>query len=150
MKECAETINKMRECVRDTNLHNCLERIRDQSKFKGEDLVDLLLIPLQRIFEYKEFLDNIRNLAEKNNSEYDYLGRACRRIGRIASYISKYKEGLTNRNEMNKIQLFLGTQCAILSPNRRIVRRGKMTRRTTGWTARNKRYIFFLFTDLLL
>jgi len=51
---------------------------------------------------------------------------------------------------MNKVQQFLKKQCNIFVPNRRIVRRGVMRRRTTGWSARNKQYIFFLFNDVLL
>lgn len=151
MKDCTATINKMRGYTRDTNLHACLERIRERSMYKGEDMIDLLLVPLKRISEYKEFLEQLHKCADMSKeAEYDYLGKASRRIGRVATYINKYKDGISNRNEMNKIQQFLGTQCDILAPYRRIVRRGMMIRRTTGWAARNKHYIFFLFNDVLL
>jgi len=59
-------------------------------------------------------------------------------------------DGIWNRNEMNKIQQFLGSQCDIIAPYRKIVRRGMMIRRTSGFTARNKHYIFFLFNDIFL
>merc|ERR1719204_2769027 len=68
---------------------------------------------------------------------------------RVAAYIEKYKYGICNQNEMNKVQKFLGDQCDILAPDRAIVRRGMMTRRTSSWKW-NKRYVFFLFNDILL
>merc|ERR1719204_190633 len=68
---------------------------------------------------------------------------------RVAAYIEKYKYGICNQNEMNKVQKFLSDQCDILAPDRAIVRRGIMIRRNSGWKL-NKRYVFFLFNDMLL
>jgi len=151
MKDCTATITKMREYTRDEDLHDCLEHIRERTIFKREDVMDLLLVPLKRISEYAEFLEKLHKFADASmEAEYDYLGKASRRIGRVAAYINKYKDGIWNRNEMNKIQQFLGSQCNIIAPYRRIVRRGMMIRRTSGWTARNKHYIFFLFNDVFL
>jgi len=151
MKDCTAAITKMREYTMDQDLHDCLEHIRERTIFKREDVMDLLLVPLKRISEYAEFLEKLLKFADASmEAEYEYLGKASRRIGRVAAYIEKYKDGIWNRNEMNKIQQFLGSQCNIISPYRRIVRRGMMIRRTSGWTARNKHYIFFLFNDVFL
>merc|ERR1719397_2310281 len=51
---------------------------------------------------------------------------------------------------MTRVQQFLSKQCHILVPSRRILRRGTIIRRTSGWTAKIKKYIFFLFNDILL
>jgi len=151
MKDCTAAINKMREHIKDTDLHACLDRVRERTMFSKEDMMDLLLVPLKRISEYSEFLKTLYKLADSSReADYEYLGKASRRIGRVAAYINKYIDGICNRNEMNKIQQFLGTQCDIINPFRRIVRRGMMIRRTSGWTARNKHYIFFLFNDIFL
>jgi len=79
-----------------------------------------------------------------------FFSKAVRRIGRVADYIGKYRHGIINKGEMNRVQQYLGKQCNILSSKRSIVRRGLMIRRTTGWAARNKNYHFFLFNDVLL
>merc|ERR550534_2795480 len=101
--------------------------------------------------DYKEFLSTMHEWADQTQpAPYEVVSKATRRFGRLVSYIEKYKLGIFNRSEMNKVQQFLNKQCNIFVPNRRIVRRGVMIRRTTGWTARNKQYIFFLFNDVLL
>merc|ERR1719419_2236995 len=100
--------------------------------------MDLILSPLDRINDYKTFLDTLYEWADKRHeSEFVFLGKASRRIGRVAEYIDKWKHIIINRNEMNKVQQFLEKQCIIISTNRRIVRRGLMIRRTTTWPYRN-------------
>jgi len=151
MKDCTLTIQKMRQYTRDKRLIKCLRQIKITSSRKKDDMVDLLLVPLDRITDYKDFLNTLYGWADKTHKiDYEFLGKASRRIGRIANYIDQYKYGISNRNEMNKVQCFLGKQCDILIPTRRIVRRGMIIRRTTGWMGRNKHYIFFLFNDVLL
>jgi len=151
MKDCTAMIIKMRKYIHDQKLQIILESIRGKSRRPNDYLVDLLLVPLDRIMDYKDFLDKLYEWADSSSgSHYVWMGKASRRIGRVATYIAKYKGGICNRNEMNKVQQFLSMQCNILSAKRRIIRRGLMVRRTTGWTARKKKYIFFLFSDLLL
>merc|ERR1719193_1937242 len=113
--------------------------------------MDLILEPLDRISDYRDFLNSLVMLADERHVEaYELITKAARRIGRVANYIDKYKYGILNRSGMNKVQQFLGKQCDIFVPNRRIVRRGRMLLRTSGWMARNKWHIFFLFSDVLL
>jgi len=151
MKDCQKTVNKMRSHVRDARLIFCLTLLSKRSIRQNEDMIDLLLYPLERIVDYSKFLSKLYSWADRNQtSDYELLGKASRRIGRVATYIEKYKYGICNRNEMNKVQRFLNDQCDILAPDRSIIRRGMMIRRTSGWTARNKHYVFFLFSDMLL
>ena len=97
----------------------------------------------------KELLDMIS--ADKGLAmESEILAMASRRVGRIAEYIDAYRHAITNRNEMNMVQVLLGKQCNILGNKRRIIRRGIITRRTSGWTSRKTEYIFFLFSDIFL
>jgi len=151
VKDCNFATKKMREYIHDKKLRKCLDNARLTSRRPNDDLMDLLLSPLDRIKTYWEFLDKLREWADKKQ-ESDYLSieKAARRIGRIVDWIEKYKHNIINRNEMNKVQQFLEKQCTIISPNRRIVRRGLMIRRTTTWPPRNKHYVFFLFNDVLL
>jgi len=125
--------------------------VRERSTRKNDGMIDMLLTPLERMVEYKVFLDKLYSWTDPRRVvDYEFLGKASRRIGRVASYIEKYKYGIYNQNEMIKLQKFFKTQCDILAPERVIVRRGMMTRQTSGWTARKKNYIFFLFNDMLL
>jgi len=151
MKDCQQTVNKMRKYIQDHRLQTCMLKICEDSERRNDDMVDLLLYPLDRILHYRDFLTILFTWADKTQtSDYDLLGKASRRIGRVATYIEKYKYGICNQNEMNKVQKFLSNQCDILAPERAIVRRGVMTRRTSGVLGRNKHYVFFLFNDMLL
>jgi len=151
MKDCQQTVNKMRKYIQDARLYTCLVKIGERSTRPNDDMVDLILTPLNRILDYRDFLNKLLSWTDMSQtSDYELLGKAARRIGRVANYIEKYKYGICNQNEMNKVQKFLNDQCDILAPERAIVRRGMMTRRTSGWTGRNKHYVFFLFNDMLL
>jgi len=151
MTNCQKSVNKMRKHIRDPRLHGCLLQISCKAIRQNEDMMDLLLTPLERMLDYRDFLNKLYSWGDKSmTTDYDLLGKAARRIGRVAAYIEKYKYGIINQNEMNKVQKFLSDQCDILSPERSIVRRGMMIRRSSGWTARKKRYVFFLFNDMLL
>jgi len=128
-----------------------MQRMKLSSKRKSDDMIDLLLYPLNRITDYKEFLEKLENWSDQSKKlSHELISKAARRIKRVSQYIEKYKHGIVNRSEMNKVQLFLNKQCNIFAPERRILRRGLMIRRTLGWTSRNKQYIFFLFNDVFL
>jgi len=151
MKECVSTVKKMRQYIWDKNLHSCLMEIKQKSKLPNHDMIDLLLSPLDRMSDYMRFLDRLYEWTdEKQTGAYNLICKAKRRFEKLALYIEKYKIGISNQIEMTRVQQFLSKQCHILVPSRRIVRRGTMIRRTSGWTAKNKHYIFFLFNDILL
>jgi len=151
LKDCQQTMIKMRMYIHDAKLQLCMKLVRDRSTRRNEDMIDMLLEPLGRMEEYKFFLDKLYSWTDRSrNIEYDLLGRASRRIGRVSNYIEKYKYGIYNQNEMIKLQKFLKEQCDILAPDRVIIRRGMMTRRTSSWPVRKKQYIFFLFNDMTL
>jgi len=151
IKDVTAIIEMLRKHVFDKKLHKCFGSIRRRSRLSKNDLTDLLLTPLDRILDYKFLLDSLYQFADKAQTvDYQFFAKAARRLGRVAKYIEKYRHGVINRSEMNRVQQYLGNQCYIISPQRSIVRRGVITRRTTGWTARNKKYHFFLFTDVLL
>jgi len=151
IKDLACIIEMLRKHIFDKQLHKYFGSIRRHSRMANNDLTDLLLAPIHRVLDYKIFLDSLYLVADKAQTvEYQFFGKAARRMGRVAKYIEKYKDGVINSSEMNRAQQYLGNQCLLITPERSIIRRGLITRRTTGWTARNKKYHFFLFTDLLL
>jgi len=151
MTDCQTAVHKMRNFIKDTRLQGALVRIAAKSIRPKKEMMDLLLIPLERMLDYRDFLNKLYSWGDRKMlKDYELLGKAARRIGRVAAYIEKYRYGISNQNEMNKVQKFLRDQCDILSPERAIVRRGLMIRRSSGWTGRKKHHVFFLFNDMLL
>jgi len=150
MKECSSTVNKMGKYCDDKKLHRCLKSIKKKSAYRNTDMVDLLITPLERICEYKFFLDTLLTWADKSRqSDYELISKAARRLGRVVEYIMKYKDGIINKSEINKVQEFLRGNYKIATPTRQIIRRGVMIRHFPGWSTRNKTFIFFLFNDLM-
>jgi len=151
MKNCTVTVQILRVHCGDKRLYKQMRRLKLNSTRKTDDMVDLLLHPLDRISEYGEFLTKLENWADPSQKEkYELIRKAARRVNRVSKYIEKYKHGIVNNSEMIKVQLFLNKQCNIFSPDRRILRRGMMIRRNLGWASRRKMYIFFLFNDFFL
>jgi len=150
MQSLSRTIKQLGTYAGDKAFQKCLSQIRKGSKFKPYDLVGLMLIPLDRIIEYKVFLENLTAIADKLHSDFEYLSKGARRIGRIASYVQKYRSVIRGMHNIYRVQIYLAGQVNIFADKRRLVRRGMIIRRTEGWTARNKQYVFFLFNDILL
>jgi len=150
MKNLTSAIERLGKHLGDQSFRKCLGKIRKNTKFQKYHLIDLLVFPLDRIIEYKRFLDNLLQIVDKSQQKTENLNKASRRIGRVASYIEKYKWVITNLHELYKAQLFISGEIKILDGNRRILRRGVMRKRKTGWRSRSKDYCFFLFNDILL
>merc|ERR1719285_979318 len=141
----------LRKHIFNKKLQKFMTTIQKQSRHKRKDFVGLLLSPFDRMVDYQIFLDRLLQMADKSQKfEFQYFEKAARRIGRVVKYIETYRHGLINRGEMIRVQQYIGNQCFVMESHRSIVRRGVLTRRTSGWTARNKKYHFFLFTDVLL
>jgi len=151
MKNCTLTVQKLQFHCGDKRLYKQMKRLKYSSERQTDDMVDLLLHPLERISEYRDFLTKFENWADPSQEEkYELIRKAARRVNRVCKYIEKYKHGIVNKSEMIKVQIFLNKQCNVFSPERRILRRGMMIRRNLGWASRRKMYIFFLFNDLFL
>jgi len=150
MKECSSTVSKMGKYTNDKKLHRFLKSIQKKSIYRSNDMVDLLIAPLERIGEYKLFLDTLLNWADKSRqSDYKLISKAAIRVGGVVEYIEKYKHGIINKSEMIKVQEFLKDSYLITAPKRQILRRGVMKRHFPGWSTRNRSYIFFLFNDVI-
>jgi len=151
LKDCSNTILKMRKYTADKKLHKLLAQMQQWSSLPNVELVDLLLVPLVRLMEWQTFLEKLLELADSRQREaYTGLSLACKKVGTVANYVGKYNDGICNANEMNKIQKFLGAQCQIFGKGRTILRQGNLMCRTQGWASRNKQFVFFLFNDILL
>jgi len=150
LRDCWRIVKLMRKYIDDSRLLFNISLVRKRLGLQHQDMMSMLFTPLNRIGRYKDLLDQLLNLADKTQkTEYEILRTASRRIGRLTNYIEKYKFGIANYNEMNKVQLFLDETYKVLAPWRSIIHWGVMFKHTIN-SPRNISYIFFLFTDLLL
>jgi len=151
MKDCRLAVNTIRGHILDDSLHKVLSKIRKTSKRRKDDMMDLLIVPLDRIMDYKNLLDKLYDYADKTHTmNYGFLGEAVKNISEIAEVIEAQKYEISNKNEMNKAQLFFGKEIDILVANRVILRRGMMAYKTKMVSLKKKMFMFFLFNDALV
>merc|ERR1719233_2719169 len=107
-----------------------LSQTRLKTDMPNIEMVDMILAPLERVRVYNNLLTRLYVWCDqKHAKEYDMIGKASRRVGRLAAYIGKYEWGIRNMHEMNKAQLFLGVQHQIIVSHRHLIRYGPMIRR---------------------
>jgi len=151
VRSCVNITHIMHQYIFDKRFQSCLSEIRKRSRCRSTELSDLLLVPLQRIGEYQEFLTWLQQSTDSRHTVEDILlSKAVSRIDRLKKYAAEHKKEIMNKLEMQRVQSFLGSESKILTPNRKIIRRGLITRRTTSWPSRKKKYFLFLFNDILL
>jgi len=149
-KSIKSVIKQLGEYTGDEALQIYLSNISKRSKCSPSDLVGLLIVPLDRMQEYKRFLYELREFADKTTRAYKYLDKAARRVNRLALHVNMFRSKINNLYEIYRIQVYLSGKVNILVDERRLIRRGIITGRTGGWTARNKQWVLFLFNDILL
>jgi len=151
IKDCRTGFRKIREYLRDKRLQRCLAQVRSKSSRYKYELGDLLLLPLEHVIAYRDFLNTLWDWTNEQGACYASFGKASRRISRLAKYIEERKQQLSDMNEMNKIQVVLQMQYDIFAPGRRPVRQGMMICQLTGRASRGEsHFIFYLFNDILL
>lgn len=151
IKDCRTGLRKIREYMRDKRLQRCLAQVKARSSRPKYELGDLLLLPLERVTAYRDFVSKLWDWTNEQETCYVYFGKASRRISRLAKYIEERKQQLSDMNEMNKIQAVLQMQYDIFAPGRRPVRQGMMICQKAGRASRgDSHFIFYLFNDILL
>jgi len=131
-KSVHSIIKQLGEYAGDEVLQKSLSAMSKHSKCRPSNLVCLLIVPLDRMLEYKVFLDNLRGMADNTKGSYKWLDKAARRISRVALHVKKCRGAINNFYEMYRIQVYMSGQVNILVDERRIIRRGMMIRRTEG------------------
>jgi len=151
IKDCRTGFKKIREYLRDKRLQRCLAQVKSRSSRHKFELGDLLLLPLERVIAYREFLNTLWDWTNEKGTSYVSFGKASRRISRLAKYIEERQQQLSDMNEMNKIQVVLQMQYDIFAPGRRPIRQGMMICQLAGRASRGEsHFIFYLFNDILL
>ena len=73
-------------------------------------MVDLLLVPLDRIVDYKNLLDKLYEYADKIHAmNYRFLGEAAKNLSKIATAIEAEKYDISNKNESRNLAAIFGT-----------------------------------------
>ena len=124
------------------------------------DLTSYLIMPVQRVPRYVLLLSSILSYTLSSDSEYELLHAALDSIKSVAMYVNEGKKHVENLSKLVDVQdrISGGSDVPqLVEPYRRFVREGVMVRVSSGGllggmsgTLKEKRSVFFLFSDLLL
>lgn len=115
-----------------------------------QTLEDLLQLPVQRITQYKHFLQDLAANTSPDNPEFQQLSRAESEIGQVSDRIQDNHRRHQNHLQLCRVQkLLIGRKTKVLVPGRWFLREGWL-KVVPAKGAEAKPKMFFLFSDILL
>ena len=121
--------------------------IKQNPQFRAPDLASYLIMPIQRIPRYRLLLADLFKHTPEGHPDHDATAKALELIGDVATAVNEAIKGQQNRHTVLRIAQSFTSDLDIVTPSRRFVRQGTLTKRCR---ARNIDYEFFLFNDLLI
>uniref|UniRef100_A0A3Q0T5M2 Rho guanine nucleotide exchange factor (GEF) 39 n=1 Tax=Amphilophus citrinellus TaxID=61819 RepID=A0A3Q0T5M2_AMPCI len=119
-------------------------------EFNNHKLEDLLQLPIQRIDQYKHFLQNLISSTSRENPEYEQLSRAMTAVCEVSQRIQDNTRHHENHLELCRVQKLLkGRKTKVLAAGRWYIREGWL-KVVPQKGAEAKPKMFFLFSDMLL
>ncbi|XP_034382016.1 rho guanine nucleotide exchange factor 39 [Cyclopterus lumpus] len=119
-------------------------------EFNNHKLEDLLQLPVQRIDQYKHFLQDLAANTSPDNPEFQQLSRAVTAVDEVSQRIQNNRRCHENHLQLCRVQKLLkGRKTKVSAAGRWYIREGwlKVVPRK-GVDATPK--MFFLFSDMLL
>ncbi|KAF7239977.1 Rho guanine nucleotide exchange factor 39 [Varanus komodoensis] len=119
-------------------------------EFKGYRLEDLLLLPLQRLHQYKHFLQDLVENTHPERSDFKQLTGILKSVLEVFHKVQEITRFHENFNHMHRVQKLLkGQKTRVLAPGRWYLQEGwLMVVPCKGGEV--QRRMFFLFSDVLL
>uniref|UniRef100_A0A8C9RVQ8 Rho guanine nucleotide exchange factor (GEF) 39 n=1 Tax=Scleropages formosus TaxID=113540 RepID=A0A8C9RVQ8_SCLFO len=119
-------------------------------EFRNMSLEDLLLLPLQRIQQYKYFLRDLTENTSADSSDFPQLSGAVKAVSEVAQRIQDNARSHENHLQLRRVQRLLkGRKTKVLAPGRWYIREGWLQVVPPKGTE-TKPKMFFLFSDILL
>ncbi|XP_058280206.1 rho guanine nucleotide exchange factor 39 isoform X3 [Hirundo rustica] len=92
-----------------------LQETRPQ--FKGKELEDLLLLPLQRLHQYKHFFRDLLENTSPDTAEYQKLAKAVKSVCEVSHWVQDIFDKRENSSQLLRVQKLLkGQKTQVLTP----------------------------------
>ncbi|XP_012679217.2 rho guanine nucleotide exchange factor 39 isoform X2 [Clupea harengus] len=119
-------------------------------EFRQMKLEELLALPLERIQQYKHFLQDLTENTSPDNPEFLQLSRATKAVSEVSQRIQDNARSHENHLQLQRVQKLLkGRKGRLLAPGRWYIREGWL-RTVPPKGMETKPKMFFLFSDILL
>ncbi|XP_075043634.1 rho guanine nucleotide exchange factor 39 [Mixophyes fleayi] len=119
-------------------------------EFQGQNLEQLLELPLHRVLRYKHYLQDLVDNTFPGNTDSVQLNRALQAISEVCEYSENLKQLQENDQQVQRVQKLLkGRRVRIACPGRRYIREGWLSLVPPKGEDVKHRMIF-LFSDILV
>lgn len=118
--------------------------------FSRRTLEDLLQLPVQRIHQYKHFLQDLAAHSSPDDPEFQQVSRAVAAVTEVSHRIQDNRRRHDNELQLRRVQKLLkGRKTKVLASGRWFIREGWL-KVVPQKGAEAKPKMFFLFSDVLL
>jgi len=139
---CVEIVNKQKD---NKVFQHFLADKRSDKKTGGLNLMSFLIMPIQRIPRYYYLLKELQHSTEPNDPEYKILGLCVDKMFPMSCLINEQRPRIENMAKVLNVQnRVTGKFPSLLTPNRTFIRESEFQKLS------RKRFVLFLFSDLLL
>lgn len=114
---------------------------------KTAKLASFLILPIQRIPRYRLLLEEIQKNTPESHRNYKIQAEALELVKEVATTINEAVRAQANRAQIISIQEQFQGDITFVEPSRRFIHQGQLTK---VCRASDRRYTFFLFSDLLV
>ncbi|XP_043944163.1 rho guanine nucleotide exchange factor 39 [Protopterus annectens] len=144
VKVLQEQIRKNKAFVRFKKLQE------SRPEFMGMKLEDLLPLPMQRIYKYKHFLEDLTANTSPDSTEFKQLTKAVNAVYEVSQHIQDRARSHENYLQMLRVQKLLkGRKTKVLASGRWFLKEGWLTV-VPHKGEEVKHRMCFLFSDILL
>uniref|UniRef100_A0A8C8DJM7 Rho guanine nucleotide exchange factor (GEF) 39 n=1 Tax=Oryzias sinensis TaxID=183150 RepID=A0A8C8DJM7_9TELE len=119
-------------------------------EFSSHKLEDLLQLPIERIHQYKHFLQDLTANTSPDDPEFEQLSKAFHEVNKVFQRIEDNTRRHENHLQLCRVQKLLkGKRTKILTAGRWYIREGWLNKVPQKGDEAKPR-MFFLFSDMLL
>uniref|UniRef100_A0A3P9LFZ6 Rho guanine nucleotide exchange factor 39 n=1 Tax=Oryzias latipes TaxID=8090 RepID=A0A3P9LFZ6_ORYLA len=119
-------------------------------EFSSHKLEDLLQLPIERIHQYKHFLQDLTANTSPDDPEFEQLSKAFHEVSKVFQRIEDNTRRHENHLQLCRVQKLLkGKRTKILTAGRWYIREGWLNKVPQKGDEAKPR-MFFLFSDMLL
>ncbi|MES1908796.1 MAG: hypothetical protein MHM6MM_001666 [Cercozoa sp. M6MM] len=107
----------------------------------------MLIAPIQRVPRYRLLFEQLLKHTPPEDPDHAVLSEALEKVHKAASHINEEIRKFENARQMRELAaMFTSDQADLVSPSRRFLRRGMLTKVCRD---KDEQYEFLLFSDLL-
>ncbi|XP_061468319.1 rho guanine nucleotide exchange factor 39 [Rhineura floridana] len=143
--------NTLEKLVRKNKSFSRFKKLQEsRPEFKGSHLEDLLPLPLRRLSQYRQLLEDLVENTHPENSDFQQLTGVLQSVSKAFHQVQEISRCRDNANQMCRVQKLLkGQKTRILAPGRWYLQEGWLTVVPPKGDELQHR-MFFLFSDILL